>query len=88
MSRCCRNWSAPWDRNGTLLVQQQLSCDWLDGVSGSGPIRGGRWGEKKEKHHRSHECSRDKVGDFCKRSRCSELDGSEMSPPLSEYGEM
>lgn len=52
MSRCCRNWSAPWDRNGTLLVQQQLSCgiphDWLDGVSGSGPIRGGRWGEKQK----------------------------------------
>lgn len=33
----------------------------------------------------SHESSTDKLGDFCKHSRCSELEGNVMSPPLREF---
>lgn len=36
-------------------------------------------------HHGSHESSTDKLGDFCKRSRCSELEGIVMSPPPHEF---
>lgn len=71
LSRCCRNKGAPWEKKWNTASAAVVEKYALVGSMASLLTNQ----LEDTNHHRSCESSADKLGDFCKCSRCSQLEG-------------